>query len=124
VVTNEYLPDDLIQDAIASSDLTLVAYRHHVGSSGVLIRAAAAGVPVVAQRWGLMGRYVADRRLGLAVDPGNAPALASAIEHAAARTMTPDEWDPVEATRFASEHSLAHFGQALFGECDQPAASR
>jgi glycosyltransferase involved in cell wall biosynthesis len=61
------------------SDVILAPYQRFVGSSGVLLWAARAGRPVLAQDFGLIGRLTRDHRLGIAVDSGNPVQLAREI---------------------------------------------
>lgn len=115
VAPDAYVSDEEIQDAIRASDVVLVPYRRHIGSSHVLVRAAAAGVPVVGPRWGLMGQYVRDRRLGWSVEPTDPAALAGAISAAVTNAQDASVFDRIEAERFAAEHTMPGFGDALFG---------
>ena len=61
------------------SDVVLAPYQRFVGSSGVLLWAARAGRPVLAQEFGLIGRLTRDNRLGISVDSGSPQELARAI---------------------------------------------
>jgi glycosyltransferase involved in cell wall biosynthesis len=61
------------------SDVVLAPYQRFVGSSGVLLWAARAGRPVLAQEFGLIGRLTRDNRLGIAVDSGDPRKLAREI---------------------------------------------
>ena len=61
------------------SDVVLAPYQRFVGSSGVLLWAARAGRPVLAQDFGLIGKLTRDNRLGIAVDSGNIEQLAHEI---------------------------------------------
>jgi glycosyltransferase involved in cell wall biosynthesis len=61
------------------SDVVLAPYQRFVGSSGVLLWAARAGRPVLAQEFGLIGRLTRDHHLGIAVDSGNPAKLAHEI---------------------------------------------
>jgi glycosyltransferase involved in cell wall biosynthesis len=61
------------------SDVVLAPYQRFVGSSGVLLWAARAGRPVLAQEFGLIGRLTRDNHLGISVDSGSPEQLASAI---------------------------------------------
>jgi glycosyltransferase involved in cell wall biosynthesis len=92
----------------------LVAYRGHIGSSNVLIRAAAEGIPVVGSDWGLLGHYIRDRRLGRAVDTTDAGALAQALADGTTEKLDGTEFDGAEALVFSAEHSLDAFGEALY----------
>lgn len=61
------------------SDVILAPYQRFVGSSGVLLWAARAGRPVLAQEFGLIGKLTRDNQLGVAVDSGNIEQLAREI---------------------------------------------
>jgi glycosyltransferase involved in cell wall biosynthesis len=65
---------------VARSDIVLAPYQRFVGSSGVLLWAARAGRPVLAQEFGLIGRLTRDHRLGVAVDSSDPARLADEIE--------------------------------------------
>jgi glycosyltransferase involved in cell wall biosynthesis len=69
--------------SFAACDAVLLPYRKHIGSSGVLSRAAAAGKPVIASDDELIGRRVREHGLGLLFPSGNAAALQQCIEQMA-----------------------------------------
>lgn len=79
VLLDRRLTDAEADAAVAGADLALLPYQRHVGSSGVLVRAAAAGVPVLAQAWGLVGHQVRTYGLGATVDSASPDALARAL---------------------------------------------
>ena len=56
-----------------------IGYRKFYGSSGVLMQAAKAGVPVVGCRQGLVGWTIARYRLGESVDIDDAAGVVAAI---------------------------------------------
>jgi glycosyltransferase involved in cell wall biosynthesis len=64
---------------VRQSDVVLAPYQRFVGSSGVLLWAARAGRPVLAQEFGLVGRLTRDHGLGVAVDSSDPALLASEI---------------------------------------------
>ena len=64
---------------VARSDVVLAPYQRFVGSSGVLLWAARAGRPVLAQEFGLIGKLTRDNHLGIAVDSGDPAQLAREI---------------------------------------------
>lgn len=68
-----------LQSLVMRNDVILVPYQRFVGSSGVLLWAANAGRPVLAQDYGLVGRLTRDHRLGLAADCSDPTRLAAAI---------------------------------------------
>jgi glycosyltransferase involved in cell wall biosynthesis len=74
-----FVTDDEMHALFGCASLVLMPYQRHVGSSGVLVRAAAAGVPVLCQRYGMLGQLVEDRRLGLTVDTGSPEAIAAGL---------------------------------------------
>lgn len=107
-----FVPDDEIQDLVRASDLVLVPYQRHVGSSGVLIRAAAAGRPVLGQAYGLVGQQIAAHRLGRAVDSTRPEAIAAALEGFLA---SPDEgFDPEAARSFTEANTIGAYQRILF----------
>ena len=65
---------------MARSDVVLAPYQRFVGSSGVLMWAARAGRPVLAQEFGLVGRLTRDHRLGAVADSSDPAHLAREIE--------------------------------------------
>lgn len=68
-----------LKSLVAQSDVVLAPYQRFVGSSGVLLWAASAGRPVLAQDYGLVGRLTREYRLGLSVDSSDPDRLAAAI---------------------------------------------
>lgn len=68
-----------LESLVARSDVVLAPYQRFVGSSGVLLWAANAGRPVLAQEYGLVGRLTRDHGLGLAADSSDPACLAAAI---------------------------------------------
>jgi glycosyltransferase involved in cell wall biosynthesis len=65
---------------VRQSDVVLAPYQRFVGSSGVLLWAARAGRPVLAQEFGLVGRLTRDHGLGVAVDSSDPRRIAHGIE--------------------------------------------
>jgi glycosyltransferase involved in cell wall biosynthesis len=66
----------------ASADVVWVAYPGHKAMSGVLIQAAFAGKPVIAQSQTLIGDLVSDAGIGIACDVHQPRAVAAALEDA------------------------------------------
>jgi glycosyltransferase involved in cell wall biosynthesis len=69
-----------LEALVARSDIVLAPYQRFVGSSGVLLWAARAGRPVLAQEFGLVGRLTRDHGLGSVADSSDPTRLAQAIE--------------------------------------------
>jgi glycosyltransferase involved in cell wall biosynthesis len=110
---DERVPDDYIQSLISQADLVSLLYqKEHVGSSGVLIRSAAAGVPVMATDRGLIGHYVSKNRLGIAVDSLNPYAIRDALR----RWLTGDsiQWNRQSASMFSAQHTPDAFACKIY----------
>ena len=69
-----------LETLVEQSHIVLAPYQRFVGSSGVLLWAARAGRPLLAQDFGLVGRLIRDHRLGAVADSCDPAALANAIE--------------------------------------------
>lgn len=65
---DRFLSEEELSLEVRAADIVLAPYQDHVGSSGVLLWAALAGKPVLAQCSGLMGFQVNRYGLGVAVD--------------------------------------------------------
>lgn len=77
LVTNfEFVSESEVPAYFQLADLVLALYQRHVGMSGIILLAAAAGKPVLSADYGLMGRIVADYQLGSLVDAANPQAIA------------------------------------------------
>jgi glycosyltransferase involved in cell wall biosynthesis len=109
------VPDDQIQRMIASFDLVSLLYQsEHIGSSGVLIRAAAAGVPVMATQKGLVGHYVTEHHLGMTVDAERPEAIQKALQ-----SWLEDGdlvFDVKSAQAFASMHTPESYARTIYQE--------
>lgn len=79
LLDERFVPDNEIQQLVGQSDLVLLTYQHHIGSSNVLVRAAAACVPVLATNYGLVGAQVRRLGLGLTIDTADPNRIADAI---------------------------------------------
>lgn len=78
-IDDRRLDDAELESLVQRSSVILAPYQRFVGSSGVLLWAARAGRPLLAQEYGLVGRLTREHRLGLAVDASCPAALADAI---------------------------------------------
>jgi glycosyltransferase involved in cell wall biosynthesis len=109
---DQHLSDEEGFRLIAGADLCLLPYQRHIGSSNVLLKAAAAGVPVLGPDYGLVGRYVRDHSLGLVVDTESPRAIAAALQTFAERRGV-ERFDASAAAALASSHSVERFTAAL-----------
>ncbi|HEX9837650.1 MAG TPA: glycosyltransferase, partial [Alphaproteobacteria bacterium] len=111
-IEDRRLPDAELAARVGDSDVILAPYQRFVGSSGVLVWAAATGVPVICQDYGLLGRLVQDHALGIAVDTSDSAALAGAIERVL--RYGPDRlFDCRRAAAFARGCAAQRFGEAV-----------
>ncbi len=97
---------------VRRSDVVLAPYQRFVGSSGVLLWAAVAGRPVLAQEFGLVGRLTRDHKLGVSVDCGDPVTLAGEIARmveCGPATLI----DQTAAAQFVSAHSPQRFASLV-----------
>ncbi len=112
ILRDAFVPTDELPGVIAAADIVALPYEGHVGSSGFLLRAAAAGVPILAQEWGLMGHLTRTHRLGATADSGDPAAVARALERLLAGTAG---FDADAARAFVAPNTAEAFGDALLG---------
>lgn len=110
-VLDRYLDDHEIPPMIGASDVILAPYVRHVGSSGVLYWAAAAGKPIITQDYGLIAREAEDFSLGLTADTLSAESLANAL--AKAIQARDGIADAAGQARFIEGHTTDAFAEAL-----------
>lgn len=78
-VVNRFVSETELAQEVSAAKVILAPYQNHIGSSGVLYWAAAAGKPVLSQASGLMGFLVQHYGLGQVVETGNPAAIADMI---------------------------------------------
>lgn len=80
------LHDRLLSDSeyhwlLSGCDVVLVTYQNaHLGSSGTLVQAAAAGKPVIGTRDGLVGQEIKEFGLGITIIPTSSKSIADAFK--------------------------------------------
>ena len=98
---NRYVSVAEEKNCFAASDVVLLPYLNHFGTSGVLSRAMAAGKPVIVSDEQLLGRLTREQGLGLLFPSGNVKTLSGKIQEAAV-------FSPEATTRFyAAAHAYA-----------------
>ena len=75
----DFIPEDEVSNYFQLADTILAPYQRHVGMSGILLLAAAAGKPVLSTDYGLMGELVRRYKLGIAVDATQPSELMQAL---------------------------------------------
>ncbi|MEQ9104995.1 MAG: glycosyltransferase [Rhodothermales bacterium] len=103
-----YASNERMAAFFRASDVVLLPYDGHVGSSNVLIRAAHAGKPVIACSDGLVGRLVEQNELGRTVNPTDATAFGSALDRQEIA------FNPSKMAQFSALHSPEAMGQIFF----------
>ena len=117
------LSPEEVDALVRRCDFVLAPYQRFVGSSGVVLRAADAGKPILTQDYGLLGRLASDHGLGAAVDTTDSRRLAEAISSAACQGMD-GHFDPVRTADFAATHSPHFFAATIFGDYEETRVKR
>ena len=81
VIDRPLSQEDFLLGFVAS-DWQLIPYQRHIGSSGVMVRAAAHNRPVISSNWGWVGEATRRYDLGICCDTTSIQQLANAMEHA------------------------------------------
>ena len=104
-----------------AADVVLAPYVRHIGSSGILMLAAAHRRPAISQDFGLMGRLTREYGLGITADTRDPADLARAMRDFLG-AVPPPGWDADKAYAYAQSQSCERFG-AVLGGALQPFAS-
>jgi glycosyltransferase involved in cell wall biosynthesis len=108
-----FVPDAEMHNLFGAADLVLMPYQQHVGSSGVLVRAAAVGAPVLVQDYGMLGMLARDRGLGLCVDTTRPDAIARGLVQFLDPSLS-YPFDAAAARAFSSENTEEAMASTLF----------
>lgn len=109
----EFVPETDVSAYFQLADLVMAPYQQHVGMSGILLQAAAAGKPVLSSDYGLMGELVHRYQLGLAVDSTQPAAIAQGL-HACLTQPLDTLGDRTQMQQFAEANSATKFSQVIF----------
>jgi glycosyltransferase involved in cell wall biosynthesis len=82
VYVDRYVSDFELDCGFIAADIIAVTHRRLIGSSGTLVRAAAAGTPLLTCDYGWAGWATGTFDLGATVDVGDGRAFAAALEQA------------------------------------------
>ena len=126
VVIDRYVSQDELEAALFAVDVVCTPYPNHLTSSGFVVRAAAAGRPVLASSVGWMGRMVPGFELGTVCNVKDIEEFSLAIEDALDRVKffvrSP------RAKAFSSYHSMdntiAHWRATLPGDVQHGVGAR
>jgi glycosyltransferase involved in cell wall biosynthesis len=79
VVIDDYVSDAQLSLGICAADIVCAPYPRHVGSSGIVVRAAAVEKPVLTSNYGWVGAVTSAFRLGETCDVGHVDEFARQI---------------------------------------------
>jgi len=113
IVVNKLVREEAINSYYALADLVVLPYRRHAGSSGSLMRAAAAGKAVLGPDYGLIGELIRRYHLGWTMDSTSPRSIAHALEKVV-RDKALASFDEAGAREFARAHSAGRFGSTIF----------
>ena len=117
----DFVPEDEVSAYFQLADVVLAPYQRHVGMSGILLLAAAAGKPVLSTDYGLMGELVRRYQLGLAVDATQPLELLQALLRCL--TEAPETLgDRSQMQVFVAQNSIDRYAHNIFQDLD-PAAN-
>ncbi|MGO8836659.1 MAG: glycosyltransferase family 4 protein [Limisphaerales bacterium] len=108
---NRYISTEEEKACFIASDVVVLPYLNHFGTSGILSRAMAAGKPVIVSDEQLLGRLTREHGLGLLFPSGNVAALGECMQ-------TASRWSPDETARFsaaARAYALRYSREAYLG---------
>jgi len=107
-----FVTDRELDGYIRQADAVLTVYRDFKGSSGILIRAAHFGKPVISSDAGLLGYLVRRNKLGQTVNVKHSETLVASLEQLVL-TGTIAGFDPMAARRFADSSDPALFARSI-----------
>lgn len=123
VVRDERVPEEALPQLFAAADLVLMIYQaSHLGSSGVLIKAAAVPRPVLATGAGLIAHNVRTHGLGITVDAASPPSIAAALDEIVRQRSVAGFRAPA-AQAFAADNSVGAFTHLLLATLRTDAAA-
>ena len=109
----EFISEDLVPTYLQLTDVVLAPYQKHIGMSGILLLAAAAGKPVLSSNYGLMGELVRRYQLGLVVDSTIATELAKTLS--LYLSELPETFcDRSKMKLFAQQNDAKKFAKVIF----------
>lgn len=109
----QFVSEEEVPSYFQLADVVLATYQRHVGMSGILLLAAAAGKPVLSSNYGLMGELVRRYDLGMAVASTVPAAIARGLTHCL--STNPATLRNLSAMQsFAEQNSAQHYARTIF----------
>ena len=109
----DFVPESNISCYFQIADVILAPYQKHVGMSGILLMAAAAGKPVLSSNYGLMGEIVRRNKLGLTIDSTRPSKIAQGLIQCLQQSFS-QLGDRSKMYDFAQQNSTENYAQAIF----------
>lgn len=109
ILDNQFVSEENIQNYFCLTDVVLATYQRHVGMSGIVLRAAAAGKPLLSTDYGLMGELVRKYQLGLVVNCEDARTISWGLLQFLTVEKTATMINKKSANQLALEHEIKHF---------------
>jgi glycosyltransferase involved in cell wall biosynthesis len=109
----DFIPENEVPNYFQVADVILATYQRHVGMSGILLLAAAAGKPVLSSNYGLMGELVRHYQLGLAVDSTVPTKIAPALSRYVLESPS-TFGDRTQMRLFAEQNSIELYASTIF----------
>jgi glycosyltransferase involved in cell wall biosynthesis len=104
---DRYVSQEEFHLGLMASDVVCVPYHRQIGSSGVVVRAAAVGRPLLGSDFGWIGRVIRDFELGIVCDVTDTPRFAVGIAAALASSSSYRQGPKAQA--FSNFHCLENF---------------
>jgi glycosyltransferase involved in cell wall biosynthesis len=109
----EFIPEAIVPAYFQLADAILAPYQRHVGMSGILLLAAAAGKPVLSSDYGLMGELARRYQLGLVVDSTKPTEIAKALTTLLSASPHAIS-NPSQMQLFAAQNSIDLYASTIF----------
>jgi glycosyltransferase involved in cell wall biosynthesis len=121
---NRYVSEPEEKSCFAASDVVLLPYLNHFGTSGVLSRAMSAGKPVIVSDEQLLGRLTREQGLGWLFSSGDVDALCERIRQATALSPEAIARFSVAAQAYARRYSRESYRDALLASLNAAGSPR
>lgn len=120
LMLDRYVSSEEEKLCFQASDVVLLPYLNHFGTSGILSRAMATGKPVIVSNEQLLGRLVQDNAVGWCFPSGNVAALTDCLARAARVDPTQKQRFTANAGRFARRYSRDRYRRSLLASLAWP----
>jgi glycosyltransferase involved in cell wall biosynthesis len=107
VVIKGYVSQEAFHLGFSAADVLVAPYPRHIGSSGIVVRAASIGKPILGSNFGWIGAVIQDFGLGWICNVQDCVEFSKTIEHAMEHLQN---YRPSESgAGFARYHTLENF---------------